>query len=219
MALQIECNHGCPPPTDEACVQFVEALYEKMRAHRGDVLTVAIQKAVVHAVSRSPSPQICFCDANIEWVKARLVADAADILLRRVARDVGVCVEHCLLILLLDDVDGLRKVMGIPTSGTGCEREVSERRLMRNHSIISGCPRTLAEFFKKRIQCDCLDGICAAMKSQRPKISRCGNCMKTKEKKALMVCTGCQREEYCSRACQVAHWTEHKARCREHRKK
>ena len=67
-------------------------------------------------------------------------------------------------------------------------------------------------FFSKRIGCSCLKEMSKQVKSE-PKLGLCGYCKHRKERRELMVCALCRIPQYCSKACQEAHWPEHKVCC------
>ena len=80
-----------------------------------------------------------------------------------------------------------------------------------------GDEHTIVSFFRKRIQCKCLDSKYEEVKS----ISKIGFCCykecslpdnKT-ERSKMLCCTQCRNANYCSRECQVAHWPFHKEFC------
>ena len=71
--------------------------------------------------------------------------------------------------------------------------------------------RKLAKFFSKRIPCHCLDDL--AMTA--PRTARCKGCKESAESTSLMACSACGIIKYCSKACQVQNWPEHKTLCKE----
>jgi hypothetical protein len=78
---------------------------------------------------------------------------------------------------------------------------------------------TLVSFFRKRIPCKCLDEKYEEVKAVT-KMGICSNpdCSlpeKKAERNKILYCAQCDQVGYCSRACQKAHWKEHKKICRE----
>lgn len=76
---------------------------------------------------------------------------------------------------------------------------------------------TLVGFLRKRIPCSCLDEKYMELKPTA-KMGICWNenCSSPDsgvERSAMMSCSGCRQANYCSRACQKAHWTKHKKDC------
>ena len=80
---------------------------------------------------------------------------------------------------------------------------------MKFRDAVEGCERSLLRFYSKHVPCSCLDERYKALKSQ-PKTGICVHCEQRKERSSLMVCTGCERHQYCSRECHVAAWPGHK---------
>ncbi len=76
---------------------------------------------------------------------------------------------------------------------------------------------TLVKFFRHRIPCSCLDEKYEEVKC----ITKMGICYNEKckfpqrrvERSKTSYCSRCRCVVYCSRECQVAHWTQHKTFC------
>lgn len=80
--------------------------------------------------------------------------------------------------------------------------------------MLNGCERSLVKYFANQIPCKCLDEIHSQMKSAIPKIGSCISCKQRKERTSMFICTGCERIQYCSKACQIAHVPKHKDFCK-----
>jgi len=89
---------------------------------------------------------------------------------------------------------------------------------LRNLDILGGCQRSLVKHFVNSSSCNCLDEIYSQMKSTTPKMGHCFRCKQTKERSELFICTGCERMQYCSKACQLAHVPNHKDLCKQWQK-
>eukprot|EP00984_Skeletonema_dohrnii_P009849 scaffold3797_cov91-Skeletonema_dohrnii-CCMP3373.AAC.4 len=78
---------------------------------------------------------------------------------------------------------------------------------------------TLVSFFRKRIECSCLDKKHKEVKS----IKKMGVCNNKKcplpgrkvERSKMLYCTRCRYAYYCSRDCQKAAWSDHREDCKE----
>jgi hypothetical protein len=78
---------------------------------------------------------------------------------------------------------------------------------------------TLVRFFRKRIPCKCSDEKYKEVKH----IATMGMCSNPEctipgrmvERKGMLHCIRCRQINYCSRECQVAHWSIHKEFCDE----
>ena len=84
---------------------------------------------------------------------------------------------------------------------------------LKNLDIMNGCNRSLVKFYVNQTPCNCLDEFYTVMK-KTPKMGQCVNCHEMKERSKLYICTGCERVQYCSKACQIAHAHKHKKVCR-----
>ncbi len=76
---------------------------------------------------------------------------------------------------------------------------------------------SLVKFFRHRIPCSCLNDKYEEVK-HIPKMGFCYNKQCTHpegrvERSKTMYCSRCRCAVYCSRACQVSHWPEHKDLC------
>jgi len=75
---------------------------------------------------------------------------------------------------------------------------------------------TLVSFFRKRINCPCLDELYKKVKSI-PKIGLCYNpyCKhgRVVTRSKTKCCSQCRGANYCSRRCQAAHWPRHRKAC------
>jgi hypothetical protein len=75
---------------------------------------------------------------------------------------------------------------------------------------------TLVSFFRKRINCSCLDELYKKVKSI-PKIGLCYNpyCKhgRVVTRSKTKCCSQCRGANYCSRRCQAALWPRHRKAC------
>ena len=77
----------------------------------------------------------------------------------------------------------------------------------------SSVTRDCLKFFRKRISCKCLKNMHLEARKTTPKMGLCCNCNIEMERVLLSVCSRCMVYQYCSRECQVAHWSEHVRDC------
>ena len=79
--------------------------------------------------------------------------------------------------------------------------------------------RAMVSFFRKRIPCKCLDKKYKEVKTITTMAFCCNEECSLPDRKVernkILYCSGCDQVCYCSRACQKAHWKEHKEICRE----
>ena len=91
----------------------------------------------------------------------------------------------------------------------------ADKRNMKHRDIIEGCIPSLISFYARRIPCGCLDQKLAESKIQ-PKTGACRYCSQRKERKAMMICTGCGNQQYCGRDCHVKDWVlGHRRNCKQ----
>ena len=90
---------------------------------------------------------------------------------------------------------------------------VSDKRFTKNTDLLQGCELSLFFFYKYRIGCTCLDEKCASSAVQKS-TGLCAHCNIRKECSQLLVCSGCNRVQYYSKECQVAHWSCHEEDCK-----
>ena len=83
---------------------------------------------------------------------------------------------------------------------------------LKTRDLVQGGDRDVVRFFSKRITCSCLKEKYKRVKSE-PKLGLCTYCKQRKERSELMVCALCRLPQYCSKACQGAHWPKHKVCC------
>ena len=84
----------------------------------------------------------------------------------------------------------------------------------RNIRENEGC-RDELKCFSKRISCSCLKQMYSEARNA-PKMGKCHHCCVATERSLLHVCSKCRIDQYCSRACQIAHWPEHEKQCEEY---
>ena len=79
--------------------------------------------------------------------------------------------------------------------------------------LTGGGSRETVSFFAKRLDCSCLKEMYSEVKGDK-KTAFCCHCHQTKERKTLMLCSGCKLAQYCSAKCQKENWPKHKNYCR-----
>jgi hypothetical protein len=79
-------------------------------------------------------------------------------------------------------------------------------------------PKQLAAFFADRITCNCLGIVTKLLDGTITE--KCRNCHKECDDKGeLQDCSGCHMVKYCSRQCQIDHWSSHEKFCSKQYKK
>ena len=154
-------------------------------------------------------PEAVNSNTNRDILKKGLVSNGASAIL-------GMCGTHnaqiaygCAAALMY--IDSYTPSCPVP-SGNLDQRDA--KMLMTNVDILNGCNRSLVKFFFNQIPCNCLDESYAKVKSTIPKEGMCANCKQMKDRNNMYICTGCERVQYCSEACQLLDVSRHKSVCR-----
>ena len=91
---------------------------------------------------------------------------------------------------------------------------VAKRRSTKtNNKLLGGNRRDIIKFVVKRLPCTSLKKLHSAARKKLRKVGTCDYCGNAFPRSQLYVCTGCMVGEYCSPACQRAHWSTHKEYC------
>ena len=203
----LTCLHGehqditCPVVVNEFLKEFYGIFFtdERKRA-----LDTAYRKY----------PEAINNEQNLDIVKKNIIQNATSSLLGR--RTDGMQVSEITHIMFgyattLMSIDSYQPSSPI-TPGSFDQRDA--KTFLRNLDITNGCERSLVKFFVNQIPCKCLDEIYSQIKSTKSKMGMCSNCKQMKERTSLFVCTGCERIQFCSKACQLAFAPYHKEYCK-----
>ena len=85
--------------------------------------------------------------------------------------------------------------------------------LQKIGDLTGGGSRETVSFFAKRLECSCLKEMYNVVKGDK-KTAICCQCQQTKERKTLMLCSGCKLAQYCSAKCQKDNWPYHMNDCK-----
>ena len=85
--------------------------------------------------------------------------------------------------------------------------------MQKINDLFGGGSRETVSFFAKRLGCPCLKEMYNVVKGDK-KTAMCIRCSQTKERKTLMLCSGCKIAQYCCAKCQKDDWPRHKNDCR-----
>ena len=118
-------------------------------------------------------------------------------------------IAHCIFILeLYNGTGSIHPVLNDPVL-------LAKRTEL---SVTSSIRRDVLKFYRKRTTCKCLKKMHLEARKTIPKMGFCWGCDKEMERVALSVCGRCMVQQYCSRECQVSHWSSHEALCNTTRK-
>lgn len=193
------CTHGAVLLPD-VCIQFMTSFFKSFTV---DINLHKIKSALKDASDKFPDA--VNNDTNREIFKKTLVCNGVLSLLQtRWADSFG-----CAAAFMYIDSYASSSLM---SPGVIDQRDA--KVLMTNLDIISGCRRSLVKFYVNRIPCKCLDELYSRVRSTTTKMGICSNCKETKARSSLYLCTGCERIDYCSKACQLADVPNHKKFCK-----
>jgi hypothetical protein len=202
---QVQCRHGLELESHEEqlCIAFLEAFR-----------VACIDERLIG----STHPLV----AGMEATKVTFASVWKDV--EKLKQVVSYCVAvgtQC----ILDEKENKARLM--PLFAYFIEQHIaavffSQRTIQvcRIEELCSCDLHTLVSFFRKRIPCKCLDEKYKEVKFVK-KMGSCSNpdCSlpgRKVERNKILLCAQCnQLPGYCSRACQKAHWKEHKKLCRE----
>jgi len=151
-------------------------------------------------------PDILQQDENRKFIQAYLVKLSTDSLLENVTKDEFNIAERNALMLSFLEVCDFTKQNPFDSLN-------SKDLILKHMDLFNGCKRSLVKFYRKRIPCHCLDEAHAELKPQS-KTGVCSHCGERFERKFLKECSICELEKYCSKDCQIAHWPQHKKKCK-----
>ena len=154
--------------------------------------------------------EVCKYASSRKWILLHLASLGTDYLLKEQSRYTEMAATVAFVFLSVEALkdEPVEHDVGVRT------RDLVEGEM---RDLAEGGDRDIVRFFSKRITCSCLKEKYKQLKSE-PKLGSCTNCKQRKERRKLMVCALCRLPQYCSKACQEAHWPEHKVCCDLHMK-
>ena len=204
--VQVQCRHGLQLKSGEeqSCIEFLEAFQEAYGKSiiAGDNNMMANFNAGMKA-TKEQFASVWKDAEKLRQIVSCYVAEGAQYVLNRRDDDAR-AVAH-----FAHFFEEMMQLL-LKTQPTIDMQQAYELGWCDMHTLVS--------FFRKRIPCKCLDKKYKEVKSVT-KIGICSNpdCTlpgRKVELKKMLNCSGCNQVCYCSRACQKAHWKEHKEYCR-----
>jgi hypothetical protein len=217
------CNHGqgdgCNVPS--VCGQFIGTFFKSYISldQRMDLTQTTIDKKNLAVISTIMTSLSNACDQfpeavnNLDCrdiVKKNIICNGVSYLLRQSMGPSHLPLACAVALMCIDSYDPTRPVPQCPLAFDDRDAKV----WMNHADILGGCQRSLVKYYVKRTPCNCLDELCAEIKSTTPKIATCLKCRQIKERTSMFICTGCERITYCSKACQIANVPYHKDDCK-----
>jgi len=206
-------SHSAPPQgcSDEACGEFIRTLYQgingadvtglaRIDAHHYVALNNALQ------LTHEKFPEVMNNDINRNTVINHITSEGTNHLLMERP---GLARPLVQWVMTLENYEKTKELHA------GRAMTYSPEELMQVRDAMNGCPRSVTEFFAKRISCSCLDDTYKEAKEHEPKVGICDHCNERVQSKSLSICSGCKMVQYCSRECQRSAWPNHKAKCKQ----
>ena len=210
------CSHGQPTNVPTVCSRFINSFFKSFfrgNYKRSSSLEVDL-RTLIEATQTHLSaacvefPEAINIDTNLEIVKKNIICNGTSYLLGQNLGPSYMSLVCAMALMLIDSYSPLT-----PTSvGNFDSRDAKD--YMRNVDIMTGCRHSLVKYFVNQIPCKCLDELYARVKSTTPKMGMCRGCRLMKERNNMFICTGCERIQYCSKACQLADVPNHNFFCK-----
>ena len=209
-----KCDHGRPTLADgDACKLFMMEFERALVLTNDDKITSLFSCASKAIESAADNSLILSNSNDMEQARACLLALGADFLLEAVAKiSKGPLKQACAIamsVVLCDaHKDACQKLAVDPG-----DLMVDPTTLQKIGDLVGGGLRETISFFAKRLDCSCLKEMYNEVKGDK-KTAGCLHCSQFKERKTLMVCSGCKIAQYCCAKCQKDDWPRHKNYCR-----
>ena len=192
-----QCRHGFPDAATQRhvvlCNIFIDTYIDSRKGKVPDPMGAAVEAI------RQKCPELLTNETDRDSVKAILLAGGAD-LLKDGERDKLFIAFNIEAVLFLENYL------------ENCD--MTAREFMKCRDAIDGCDRSIIKFYAERMPCECLKKKYAIVKASQPhKMGKCAHCKERKERRQLLLCSGCNRQQYCSMKCQASQWPDHKEKC------
>ena len=205
-----KCDHGRPTLADGDACKIFKMEFERALILPNDDKVVSLFNCVCEALlSAADSSHF---PSNGNEAKYCLLAIGTDFLLEAVhsnneqkQKDIlkQACAVALAYVLCENSSDALQQEQ-IGANPVICKRI---------GDLLGGGMRETVSFFAKRLDCSCLKEMYKQVKGEK-KTAKCLHCCQFKERKTLMLCSGCKIAQYCCAKCQKDDWPEHKNDCR-----
>ena len=202
---QLKCRHGVEPPPSptDICLRFAFAYGESFDVRRD--LPIPISKCLIEAQNDTLDEfaEVWNDAAKLTLTASFFLCDGTQAVLEGDYKHARDCATFARLFEQYIAFDSKRT-----------QALVNWPKIRETHNADL---HTLVQFFRRRIPCSCLDEKYDEVKS----ITKMGYCYnlqcsipdKRAERSKTKYCSRCRNVAYCSRECQEANWSIHKADC------
>ena len=203
--LDTMCKHGLD--TSEVTFESEGAIFTKTFLEREDYQTICVGEWMLDNFDEHIG--VWNNDKNRQSAIDTLVTFGTDLIIgangESYSLNLEMAKESALAIQILEDHDG--KCTDLTLTSLTPDNSSKAKNLCSDREII--------RFYKKRINCGCLEDKYKQIKKDIPNRLRfCDNCEKFVERSTLMACASCKLTLYCSKTCQTQHWKKsHKEEC------
>jgi len=202
-----QCHHISQYQVIDICEKFITEFFQTYVSNISKQWNAVLATRVALDIALNKS-MIANNKMHMSMAKKTLISNGVNALLGCGIKNTAIA-QGCATALMI--IDSYAPSSPIP-HGNFDQRDA--KTTMRNMDILNGCKRSLIKFYVNQIPCKCLDELYTQIKSTKPKIGSCKNCHKMKPRSSLYICTGCERVQYCSKACQISDVPTHKKFCR-----
>jgi len=207
------CNHGDLDKKPIVCRQFIDTFFKSFISTNRNLRQTksAMMGAVNDALSEAYNkfPEAVNDESNRQIVKKNIICNGTTYLLVGENLDSSPMSLACVVTLMY--IDTYDPSNPIPL-GNFDNRHA--KNYLRHVDIVNGCQRSLVKYFMNQIPCYCLNELYTQVRCTTPKMGKCWGCNQMKERSTLYICTGCERVQYCSKACQIEDVPDHKEYCK-----
>jgi len=212
------CEHGLIKTNNKHISDFINTFFKiilnNISGLNNNLSLSAKSTADALSGAYNKFPEAINNESNREIIKNNFISTGVSFLLGMLGPDNSAIMAHtcAAAVMIIDSY--------VPSSPAPLGRldHRDAKIWMRNVDIMGGCQRSLVKYFVTRSTCNCLDELYAQIKSIMPKMGKCLGCNQMKERTGLFICTGCERIQYCSKACQIANVPKHKDMCKQWQK-
>jgi len=206
--ISSKCNHTIQYQVIDICEKFITEFFQTYVSNISKQWNAVLATRVALDIALNKS-MIANNKMHMSMAKKTLISNGVNALLGCGIKNTAIAQGCAAALMLIDSYDPSSPI----PHGNFDQRE--PKKLLRNMDVLNGCLHSLVKFFVNQIPCKCLDELYTLVRSTTPKKGSCRRCQQIKARSSLYICTGCERIQYCSKACQLADVPDHKDFCKQ----
>ena len=205
-----QCNHVTQYQVFDICEEFIREYFQTYMRNLPEHIHTVLSTRVALDAAFNKSPIVANNKMYMSMIKKTFISNGIEYVFGSDGTNNYTKMTHCCAaaLMMIDSYDPLSPI----PRGNFDQRDAN--KWLTFLDIMNGCQHSLIKFYVKQIPCKCLDELYARVRSKQPKIGMCKRCQQMKARSSLYVCTGCERAQYCSKACQLADVPDHKDSCK-----